>query len=244
MVIDLNGDYIMENTMTQTKISNSTLDVLKNFSSINSNILVKEGNVLTTISPVKNVMAEATVPESFDQEFGIWDLNKFLGTISLFEDPEYMFEEKCVTISSSKNSSSVRYYYSEPSLLTTVNKQINMPEAVVTCSITQTVFNDILKASSVLQVSDIAIRSNSDELEIVALDKKDKSSNSYSIALDHLPAGAPQFSFFFKSENLKMLSGDYDVSISDKVVSQFTNINRSLKYWVALESDSYFNHVQ
>jgi len=244
MVIDLNGDYIMENTMTQTKISNSTLDVLKNFSSINSNILVKEGNVLTTISPVKNVMAEATVPESFDREFGIWDLNKFLGTISLFEDPEYMFEEKYVTISSSTNSSSVRYYYSEPSLLTTVNKQINMPEAVVTCSITQKVFNDILKASSVLQVSDIAIRSNSDELEIVALDKKDKSSNSYSIALDHLPAGAPQFSFFFKSENLKMLSGDYDVSISDKVVSQFTNTNRSLKYWVALESDSYFNHVQ
>ena len=189
-------------------------------------------------------MAEATVPESFDREFGIWDLNKFLGTISLFEDPEYMFEEKYVTISSSTNSSSVRYYYSEPSLLTTVNKQINMPEAVVTCSITQKVFNDILKASSVLQVSDIAIRSNSDELEIVALDKKDKSSNSYSIALDHLPAGAPQFSFFFKSENLKMLSGDYDVSISDKVVSQFTNTNRSLKYWVALESDSYFNHVQ
>ena len=240
MVIDLNGDYIMESTMTPTKISNETLDVLKNFSSINSNILVKEGNVITTISPVKNVMAEATVPESFDQKFGIWDLNKFLGTISLFEDPEYMFEEKCVTISSSTNNSSVRYYYSEPSLLTTVNKQINMPEAVVTCSITQNVFNDILKASSVLQVSDIAIRSNSDELEIVALDKKDKSSNSYSITLDHLPAGGPEFSFFFKSENLKMLSGDYDVSISDKVVSQFTNINRSLKYWVALESDSYY----
>jgi len=232
----------MESTMTPTKISNETLDVLKNFSSINSNILVKEGNVITTISPVKNVMAEATVPESFDQKFGIWDLNKFLGTISLFEDPEYMFEEKCVTISSSTNNSSVRYYYSEPSLLTTVNKQINMPEAVVTCSITQKVFNDILKASSVLQVSDIAIRSNAvlDQLEIVALDKKDKSSNSYSIALDHLPAGGPEFSFFFKSENLKMLSGDYDVSISDKVVSQFTNINRSLKYWVALESDSYY----
>ena len=88
----------MESTMTPTKISNETLDVLKNFSSINSNILVKEGNVLTTISPVKNVMAEATVPESFDQKFGIWDLNKFLGTISLFEDPEYMFEEKGVTV--------------------------------------------------------------------------------------------------------------------------------------------------
>ena len=232
----------METTMNTTKISNQTLDVLKNFSSINSNILVKEGNTLTTISPVKNVMAEATVPETFDQEFGIWDLNKFLGTISLFEDPEFAFENKHVTISSSKNKSSVQYYYSEPSLLTTVNKKINMPDPVVTCSITQKTFNDILKASSVLQVSDIAIRSNAaSELEIVALDKKDKSSNSYSIALGDLPTMEHEFCFYFKAENLKMLPGDYDVNITDKVVSQFTNTNQSLKYWVALESDSYYN---
>tara|TARA_R100001015_G_C4603246_1_gene158208 strand:- start:410 stop:1111 length:702 start_codon:yes stop_codon:yes gene_type:complete len=230
----------METTMTSTKISNETLEVLKNFSSINSNILVKEGNVLTTISPVKNVMAEATVPETFDQEFGIWDLNKFLGTISLFDSPEFMFEDKFVTISSSKNNSSVRYYYSEPSLLTTVNKKINMPEPVVTCSITQKVFNDILKASSVLQVSDIAIQSDSDELQIVALDKKDKSSNSYSIKIADMPIGGPTFAFYFKAENLKMLPGDYDVNITEKVVSEFTNTNRSLKYWVALESDSYY----
>tara|TARA_R100001082_G_C4349516_1_gene153896 strand:+ start:680 stop:1381 length:702 start_codon:yes stop_codon:yes gene_type:complete len=232
----------METTMTATKISNETLDILKNFSSINSNILVKEGNTLTTISPVKNVMAEATVSETFEQEFGIWDLNKFLGTISLFESPEFFFNEKSVTISSKKNNSSVNYYYSEPSLLTTVNKQITMPEAVVNCTITQKVFNDILKASSVLQVGDIAIRSNpAGELEIVALDKKDKSSNSYSIAIGELPTMDSEFCFYFKAENLKMLPGDYDVSITDKVVSQFTNVNRSLKYWVALESDSYYN---
>ncbi len=227
--------------MSKTKISNQTLEVLKNFSSINANILVKEGNILTTISPVKNVMAEATVSETFDQEFGIWDLNKFLGTISLFEDPEFQFEEKSVIISSSKNKSSVKYYYSEPSLLTTVNKQINMPESVVDCTITQKIFGDITKAASVLQVNDIAIRSNGNELEIVALDKKDSTSNSYSISVGDLPHGDHDFCFYFKAENLKMLPGDYDVRITEKVVSEFTNTNQSLKYWVALESDSYYN---
>ena len=237
------GDkYTMDTaTMSNTKISNETLEVLKNFASINSNILVKEGNVLTTISPVKNVMASATVSETFNQEFGIWDLNKFLGTVSLFEDPEFQFEEKFAIVSSNKNKSSVKYYYSEPSLLTTVNKQINMPDSVVDCTITQRTFNDITKAASVLQVNDIAIRSNGNELEIVAMDKKDVTSNSYSLNIGTLPNNDHDFCFYFKAENLKMLPGDYDVKITEKVVSEFTNTNQSLKYWVALESDSQYN---
>ena len=186
-------------------------------------------------------MAEATITETFDTQFGIWDLNKFLGTVSLFDSPEFLFEENFVTISSNKNNSSVKYYYSEPSLLTTVNRQINMPDSVVDCTITEKTFNDITKAASVLQVGDIAIRSNANELEIVALDKKDSTSNSYSITLGDLPHGDHDFCFYFKAENLKMLPGDYDVSITEKVVSQFTNTNLSLKYWVALESDSYYN---
>ena len=228
-------------TMSGTTITNNTLEILKNFASIISNIRVKEGNVLSTISPVKNVMAEATITETFDTQFGIWDLNKFLGTVSLFDSPEFLFEENFVTISSNKNNSSVKYYYSEPSLLTTVNRQINMPDSVVDCTITEKTFNDITKAASVLQVGDIAIRSNANELEIVALDKKDSTSNSYSITLGDLPHGDHDFCFYFKAENLKMLPGDYDVSITEKVVSQFTNTNLSLKYWVALESDSYYN---
>jgi hypothetical protein len=231
-----------DNTNTSNnKITNQTLEILKNFSSINSNILVKEGNVLKTISPVKNVMAEATVSETFEQEFGIWDLNKFLGTVSLFDDPEFDFDEKFVTISSQKNNSSVKYYYSEPLLLTTVNKEIKMPEPVVSCTITEKTFSDITKAASVLQINDIAIRSNNGTLELVALDKKDSTSNSYSIDLGPLPHSEHDFTFYFKAENFKMIPGDYDVHITEKVVSQFTNINRSLNYWVALESDSYYN---
>jgi len=127
----------MTTTTSGLKISNETLEILKNFSSINSNILVKPGNTIATISPIKNIMAEAKVSENFDCEFGIWDLNKFLGTISLFDDPEFVFEEKFVTITSNSNKSAVKYYYSEPSLLTTINKKIVMPEIVVSCFISE-----------------------------------------------------------------------------------------------------------
>jgi len=227
-------------TQTAITLSNRTLDVLKNFSTINSNILVKPGNVLTTISPIKNVMAEATVEENFDTEFGIWDLGKFLGTISLFDKPEFEFYNNHVIISDGNNNSEVTYYYSEPKLLTTVNKKINMPEAVVKCTLSQTVFNDILRAAAVLQVLDIAIRSSGDKIEIVALDKADSTTNNYSVTLCDNPNN-DSFTFYFKAENLKMLPGDYDVSISDKVVSQFNKINDDLTYWVALESDSTYN---
>ena len=227
-------------TQTAISLSQRTLDVLKNFSTINSNILVKPGNKLVTISPVKNVMSEVIVEEDFDIEFGIWDLSKFLGTISLFAKPEFEFHDKYVVISEEKKKSEVIYHYSEPRLLTTVNREINMPESVVDCTITQNILNDILKASSVLQVNDIAIRPNDDRLEIVALDKADATSNNYSIELGDLPHGNNDFTFYFKAENLKMLPGDYDVKITDKVISQFKKVNDELTYWIALESDSHY----
>ena len=224
-------------TQTAITLSNRTLEVLKNFSTINSNILVKPGNVLTTISPIKNVMSEATVEEDFDTEFGIWDLSKFLGTISLFNKPEFEFHENHVKILEENNSTEVTYYYSEPRLLTTVSKKINMPETVVSCTLTQSVFSDILRAASVLQVSDIAIRSNGQDIEIVALDKSDSTTNNYSVTIGDNTTNA-DFNFNFKAENLKMLPGDYDINISDKVVSEFNRVNDDLTYWVALESDS------
>ena len=115
-----------------------------------------------------------------------------------------------------------------------------MPEAVVSCTLTQTVFSDILRAASVLQVSDIAIRSNEQDIEIVALDKSDSTTNNYSVTIGSNPTGA-DFTFYFKAENLKMLPGDYDINISDKVVSEFNKVNDDLTYWVALESDSVYN---
>ena len=228
----------MTTTTSGLKISNETLEILKNFSSINSNILVKPGNTIATISPIKNIMAEAKVPENFDCEFGVWDLNKFLGTVSLFKDPEFYFQEKYVQITSNSNKNSVKYYYSEPSLLTTISKNIVMPETVVDCVLTQEHLTEIKKASSILQVNDIAIRSNGSVIELVALDKNDATTNNFSMEIGGSNPNAADFTFYFKAENLKMLDGSYDVSITEKVVSEFKHQSKDLTYWVALESDS------
>jgi len=228
-------------TSTTMKISKNTLDVLKNFASINSNLLVKPGNVISTISPVKNVLSEMTVEETFQNEFGIWDLNKFLGTVSLFNDPEFEFNEKSVTISGS-NGSSVVYHYCEPKLLTVPTKKIKMPATAVVFTLTQKAFSDVLRAASVLQLPDIGIRYNVDDcktgkIEIFATDKSVPGSNFYSLPVGDCETDA-SFKMFFKVENLKLFTGDYEVQMCKEIVSKFTNNNLDLTYWIALEADS------
>ena len=224
-------------TLTTMKLSKNTLDILKNFSTINSNILVEPGNVIKTVSPVKNVMSQATVKEKFDCQFGIRDLGKCLGTISLFEDPDFSFDDKHVTISGS-NGTKVTYYYSEPKLLTTINKDIKMPETVVSFELKNDDFSELQKAAAVLQLPDLSLRSDGGRMQLVALDKKDVTSNNYSIDLGILPHDDHDFEFYFKVENLKLLPGNYNVEVTEKVVSKFTNQDLSLCYWIALESDS------
>jgi hypothetical protein len=226
-------------TATTVKLSKKTLEILKNFAAINSNILVNPGNIITTISPVKNVLAEAKVEEEFDVQFGVWDLNKFLGTISLFADPEFEFHDKYVSISGA-NGASVKYFYCEPKLLTTPTKKIQMPAAVVSFTLTNKVFVELQKAASVLQLPDIAVRSNDGKVELVALDKADTTSNNYSVEVGKTTTDA-DFEFYFKVENLKMLSGDYTVEITEKIVSKFTHTTLDLSYWIALEPDSKYN---
>lgn len=217
------------------KLSKKTIEILKNFSTINSNILVEPGNIIKTISPVKNVMAQATVSETFDCQFGIWDLNKLLGTISLFDSPEFFFEETHVTIVGT-NGTKVTYYYSEPKLLTTINKTITMPETVVSFELKNDDFSELQKASSVLQLPDLCLRSSGNITELVSMDKKDSTSNNYSVEVG--TNDNEDFEFYFKVENLKLMPGNYDVEVTEKVVSKFTNQDTDLSYWIALESDS------
>jgi hypothetical protein len=230
----------MTATATQLTLSRDTLEVLKNFASINSNLLVSAGNKLTTISPVKNVMAEATVSETFDSEFGLWDLNKFLGVISLFKNPTFNFTDKYVIIE--ENGASVKYYFSDPSLLSTVKKQIKMPEAVISFDWKPSVFSEMTKAASVLQLPDLCIRNSATGIEAVVIDKADPSSNSYSVELQNVTYNSSaEFEMFFKVENLKLMSGEYTVNITEKVVSQFEHKTKNLRYWIALEADSSYS---
>lgn len=236
---------IKETVMTSTsmKISKRTLDILKNYASVNSNLLVKPGNTISTISPVKNILSEVEVDETFEVEFGIWDLNKFLGTISLFNDPEFEFGDKSVTISGS-NSSSVVYRYCEPKLLTVPTKKVQMPKVAVSFELTQKAFAELLKAAAVLQLPDIGVRYNIDDckegkIEMFATDKSDPSSNFYSFPVgDH--DGDESFKMYFKTEDLKLFPGDYEVELCKQIVSKFSHKDMDLCYWIALQADSIY----
>jgi hypothetical protein len=159
----------------------------------------------------------------------------------LFIDPDFEFNDKYVLIRDDSRKSEVKYYYSEPRLLTTVNKSIEMPDPVVKFDLTESHFTELQRASSVLQLPDLVLRNDGSSLELSVIDKSDPSSNHYSIEVGELPTSDNNFEFYFKVENLKMISGNYEVSISDKFISNFKKDNQDLNYWIALESDSNYD---
>jgi hypothetical protein len=216
------------------QLSKSTLDLLKNFADINENLLVKEGNKLTTISVQKNVLAEATVEETFDKEFAIYDLNGFLSVLGIFENPELILGDDYATISSGR--SSTKFWYADPSLVVSPSKSIVMPDAEVEFTLTKQQLADILKASSVMQLPDIALKSDGQTVSLVATDKKNTTSNEY--VTEVADGTGDIYNFFFKKENLKLIPGDYSVKVTSKNISEFTNQATDLKYFIALEADS------
>lgn len=228
-------------SVNRISFSSETLELLKNFATINSNILIEPGNVIRTISPFKNIVAEATIDEKFEHEVGIWDLNQFLGVISLFDKPQLSFEEKVVEINSDK--SAIRYFYSPASLLTTTNKKINMPSGVIEFHLDESVLQEIQKAASVLQVPDLKISKASDtELALTVLDRKNDTSNTFTRGASFSDTNSKSdFEFYFKIENLKLIPGSYQITMTEKVVAQFEHDSKKLKYWVALESGSKYN---
>jgi len=240
LIMTTNGVNNMT-TMTKNEItlSKTTLSVLKNFSTLNSNILVKPGNVLRTITPSKNGMAEVTIEETFDVEFGIWDLSKFLGVISLFSAPKFEFGEKSVVIHGG-NGSRVTYFYSEPRLLTTPTKNVNMPSISLSVDITEKTFAELQKASSVLQLPDLSFVNENDRIMAVVSDLQDPTTNNYKVDVGANKSNS-EFSLNFKIENIKILPGDYTIEFSKNVVGQFTNETLDLKYWFAMETNSKFN---
>lgn len=223
-------------TTTEITLSKNTLGILKNFASMNSNILVKPGNVIKTITPSKNGMAKAEVEETFDVEFGIWDLNKFLGVISLFSSPSLEFSDKYVTIKGS-NGSNVKYYYSEPRLLTVPTKQVNMPTVALSIDMSEKTFADLQKASSVLQLPDLSFTNNNGKIDAVVHDINDPTSNSYRVEVGETDDSA-NFSFNFKMENIRLLPGNYQVNFAKNTVGQFDHETLELSYWFAMENTS------
>ena len=224
-----------------TQLSKETLAILKNFSTLNSNILVEPGNVIQTITPTKNVMARVVVEEDFETQFGIWDLSQFLSVISMFDHPEFTFDEKYVTIGDGKTSS-VKYHYCEPSLLTVPTKQVQMPDTALSINMTNSVFSELTRAASVLQVEDLRITPSDDGSEILGIvhDSSDPTSNQYSVSLGENTIDAT-YQFDFKISLLRLFPGNYTIDFTETVISQFTHNDIDLTYWVALETSSKFN---
>jgi len=216
-------------TSTKVKLSKNTLTILKNFSSINSNLLIKPGSTIKTIAPSKSVFAEAIVEEEFPSEVAIWDLGQFLGVVSLFNEPEFEFDDNFVRIHS--NQSSVKYFYSAPSLLTVPSKDINMPKVTHQFVVTQQTFAELMKASSVLQVSDLELTGEDGIIALSVSKKNDPSSNSYRVEVGKT---SKEFSYTLQMDDLKLLPGDYTVSLTDTVVSKFSHNNMSLNYYIAV----------
>ena len=219
------------------KLSNQTKDILKNFATINSGIKVTEGNEIKTISAMKNVLARASVSEEFPQGFSIYNLQEFLGATSLLEDPDYEFNETNLSVSDS--DSSMSYFYASDGMVITPDKMVTMPETEINFSITADLLSDLQKAASVLGVTDLILESDGTNLTLTVRDKKNTTSNAFSRIV--CQGNGKKFEMYFKIENLKVLQGNYDVAVSSKGVSHFSNKDIDLEYFIALEPDSKYD---
>jgi len=222
------------------KLNQTTQDILKNFSEINTNILIKPGSELNTISTMKNILAKATINESFDSEFGIYDLNEFLSVVSSLDKPELTLQEKHLTISAEGSRSKVKYFYSDPSVIVSPTKEVNMPESDVTFSLSESNLAQLRKMAAILSSPDLAlIGTKGGDVILKVCDKKNDTSNKFEIVVGE--NATANYTFYFKVENLKMISGDYDVAVSSKSIAHFTNTKLPIQYWIALEPDSVFD---
>ena len=219
------------------KLSDKTLTILKNFAGINNSILVKEGTQLRTMSVAKNILAEAEIEEDFPRQFGVYDLNQFLNGLSLHQDPDMDFgEESYLTIREGRRK--VKYFYADPQvIISPPDKQITLPSEDVHFQLESTSLEKILKAAAIYQLPDLCVVGEAGVVKLVVRDKRNDTSNEYAVVVGETDK---DFVFNFRVENIKIIPGAYDVVVSSKLLSKFSNTRYDLKYYIALEPDSTF----
>ena len=219
------------------KLSDNTLSVLKNFSSINQSILFKHGSRLRTISVMMNILAEVTITEELPKDFGIYDLNQFLNGMGLHQSPELDFSnEGYVVIREGKMKT--KYFFADPGvIITPPDKPIELPTEDVTFELSTDQLDKLLKAAAIYQLPDLCVVGGEGVVKVLVRDKKNDTSNDFSIVVGETET---IFSFNFKVENIKILPGTYDVVVSQKLLSRFVSKNHDLVYYIALEPDSTF----
>ena len=220
------------------KISDNTIGILRNFSDINANILFKPGTSLSTMSTMKNIMAQADVEEEFESEFGVYDLPEFLRAIDSFQTPVLKFNGTAnLKIQDEKSTLSARYAFADKSTLRYPSKQISMPDKTVTFSLKNSDYESVKKLYTNLSLPDIAFKGEKGKIKLVALDKKNSNSNESSVTVGETDL---EFTAYIKAENMKIIPGDYDVALSKAKIAHFINKKVKVQYWIALEADSTF----
>ena len=228
------------------KLSNDTVTVLKNFSTINQNLVINPGKNISTMSAMKNIVAKATVTEDFPQAFAIYDLNEFLSALSLFENPDLNFKDDFVVMTETgSKGKSLKYWYSDPSVVTTPAKEITMPSSEVTFTFSSDLLSDVTKAAAVIGAPDMVLEGMDVGTAILKVtDKKNDTANNYAVGVDTNHEDSDKnvpYKFWFKVENLRLLPGSYDVKVSSKNISYFKNTNVDVEYFIALEPESTYN---
>ena len=225
---------LKEQTM---KLSDNALAILKNFAGINNSILVKQGNKLRTISVAKNILAEAEIKEDFPRDFAIYDLNQFLNGLSLHQDPDLDFNQDSY-LSIKEGKRRVKYFFADPNvIIAPPEKEITLPSQDVCFQLDSVTLEKLTKAAAVYQLPDMSAIGENGIIKLVVRDKKNDTSNEYAIIVGET---SDDFEFNFKVENIKIIPGAYEVVVSSKLLSQFTNTQHNLKYYIALEPDSTF----
>ena len=219
------------------KLSDKTLSLLKNFSTINQSILFKQGTKLRTISVMKNILAEATIEEELPKDFGIYDLGQFLNGLSLHHNPDLDFQDDSYVVIKEGRSKSKYFFADSNCIVTPPEKTLTLPSEDVTFDLSTDQLDKLLKAAAIYQLPDLSVIGGAGVVKLVVRDKKNDTSNSFDITVGETES---EFAFNFKVENIKILPGTYDVVVSQKLLSRFTSKNHDLTYYIALEPDSTF----
>jgi len=219
------------------QLNDETLAVLKNFASIQPNVVLNEGNVVKTIAEAKNVMAVATLGQTFDKTVGIYNLDEFLAVLGLVDTPDLNFQDDFVTVKSGAGRSQVKYFYSDPSILTSPAKDIPMPEAEVKFTLDESTFKKVLRAAGALGHEKMTITATDGGIKLTVVDNTDSTSNAFEIVVPGT-SDSTDFTFVMNIANLKLISGDYDVEVSSRLISRFTNQSADIQYFIALEKSS------
>lgn len=218
------------------KLDQRTLQVLKNFGSINPNILFKTGNILKTVTPTKTILAKATLAQEFPSDFAIYDLNKLLSVLSLFDEPDIDVGEKSLTIKSGRKR--VNYVFADVNSIVAPksDKEVQFPEVDVSFELTNESLSDVLKALGVLRQPEVAIVGNGSTISLQTTNSKDPTSDEYSIEVGETDKN---FTFIFKAENLRLLPDTYSVDIASRGIARF--VSKDVEYYIAIEANSKFD---